>query len=160
MMSASECETRFLASSCILAFSFCSPPLHFGYMPTIHVLSCHGGSFTLLPSLKCNYCWWRSNASCVTDNQTGAKSIWFNWFKMNCGTSISRRCDFNCGISSLSVKTTYFNWSRDSHCHKHPGWPLFIHSMGLHAEYKGNDTSPLIFGWQEHPCMTYVWNLL
>ena len=57
-------------------------------MPTIHVPGCHGGSFTLLPSLKCNYSWWRSNVSCVTDNQTAAKSIWCNWLRINCGTRL------------------------------------------------------------------------
>ena len=158
MMNASECETRFLASSRIRAgsgfifFFFLpsssrspTPAFFFGHMPTTHVLSCHGGSFTLLPSLKCNYCWWRSNASCVTDNQTGAKSIWLNWLRINCGTSISRRSGFNCAISSLSVKATHFSWSEDSRCHMHPGCPLFTLSVGLHAKCGGNDTSPNIW---------------
>lgn len=153
MMNASECETRFLASSRIRAgsgfiffslFFFLPFSLHlasptpavffFGHMPTTHVLGCHGGSFTLLPSLKCNYCWWRSNASCVTDNQTGAKSIWLNWLRINCGTGISRRSGFNCAISSLSVEAAHSNWSEDSRCHTHPGCPLFTLGVGLHAK--------------------------
>lgn len=179
MMNASECETRFLASSRIRAgsgfifFSFFfflsssrSPTpafFFFGHMPTTHVLSCHSGSFTLLPSLKCNYCWWRSNASCVTDNQTGAKSIWLNWLRINCGTGISRRSGFNCAISSLSVEATHFNWSEDSRCHTHPGCPLFTLSVGLHAKRGGNDTL-LIFGRQACRWMAsarhFAWNKL
>lgn len=90
----SKCETFFCSFPPRWLFVFfkkkssCSPIPHLGYMPTIHVPSCHGGSFTLLPSLKYNYSWWRSNVSCVTDNQTAAKSIWCNWLRINCGTRL------------------------------------------------------------------------
>lgn len=102
-----KCETRFFfpihLHAAFYSSSRSSLP-YLGYMHAIGVPSCHGRSLILSLSSKYNYCWLRSNPSCVTDNQTGAKSIWFNCFWINCGIVFWRHPGFNCGSFSFEQK--------------------------------------------------------
>lgn len=69
------------------------------------------------PSLKCNYCWWRSNASCVTDNQSQSVRSRLR-SAVNWGTSISRHRGSNCCIFA-QLKSSTVNWWWDSLCQQH-----------------------------------------